>query len=101
MLGAGELSLVSGIAVLFLGIVLPMWGFFRLGAMRALDRRRQSAMAPTVGLAALGAMLVLNVLFSNGVPLLTAYGLAVNGLWLWVVKGHVLGRRPPVGGPLG
>jgi len=78
--------------MLFLGLVLPMWGFFRLGAMRALERRRQSATAPTACLATLGAVLLLNLLWSEGVPILTIYGVVVNALWLWVVKSR--GRRP-------
>ncbi len=96
MLGASELALLSGIAVLFLGMVLPMWGFFRLGAMRALERRRQSAAAPTACLATLSAVLLLNLLFSDGVSLLTVYGVIVNALWLWVVKTR--GRRPSPNG---
>ena len=91
MLGAGELALLSGVAVLFLGIALPLWGLFRLGAMRALERRRQSATAPTLCLATLGAVLLLNLLFSDGIPLFTIYGVAVNTLWLWVVMSR--GRR--------
>jgi len=86
MPGASELALLSGVAVLLLR------GFFRLGAMRALDRRRQSAAAPAACLTALCAVLLLNLLFGEGVPLFTIYGVAINALWLWVVKTR--GRRP-------
>jgi hypothetical protein len=92
MLGARELTLVSGVAVLFLGMVLPLWAFFRLGAMRALERRRQSATAPTLCLAALCVVLLLHLLAGDGIPLLTIYGVVVNALWLYVVKSR--GTRP-------
>jgi hypothetical protein len=91
MVGTRELGLVAGVAVFFLGLVLPMWGFFRLGAMHALERRRQSAIAPAAGLATLGALVVLHLVFRDGVPVLTVYGVVVNALWLWVVKSR--GRR--------
>jgi hypothetical protein len=92
MLHVSELALLSGVVGLFMGMVLPLWGFFRLGAMRALERRRQSAVAPSLCLATLGAVLVLNLLSGRGVPMLTIYGVVVNALWLWVVKTR--GRRP-------
>ena len=92
MIGVDELALLSGVAVLFMGLALPMWGFTRLGAMRALERRRQSAVAPTVCLSTLCTVLLLNLLLSDGVPLFTIYGVVVNALWLWVVKTR--GRRP-------
>ena len=93
MIGGGELALLSGVAVLFVGLGLPMWGFTRLGAMRALERRRQSATAPAVCLATLCVVLLLNLLHSDGVPILTLYGVVVNALWLWVVKTR--GRSAP------
>lgn len=109
MPGARELALLSGVAVLFMGLALPMWGFFRLGAMRAFERRRQSAVAPTVCLATLGALVLLQLAADRSVPVFTLYGVVVNGLWLYVVKSRGSGparsrEEPPSefsSGPMG
>jgi hypothetical protein len=93
MPGGSELALLSAVAVLFMGLVLPQWGFFRLGAMRALERRRQSAVAPMVCLATLGALLALELLTDRSPPVFTIYGVVVNGLWLYVVKSRGQRRR--------
>ncbi len=92
MFGAGDLALLSGVAVVLMGLALPMWGFTRLSVMRALERRRQSATAPTVCLTTLCLVLLLDIVYGGGVPMLTIYGVVVNALWLWVVKTR--GRQP-------
>jgi hypothetical protein len=91
MIGPVELTLVSSVAVLFMGLVLPLWAFFRLGAMRAMVRRRQSATPPTICLTTLVIVGLFNIAH-GAVSMLTIYGVLVNALWLWVVKTR--GRRP-------
>jgi hypothetical protein len=92
MIGPSELTLLSAIAVLFMGLVLPLHGLFRLGAMRTLERRRQSATLPTICLIVLVAVFLLNLVYGSVVPMFAIFGVVANALWLWVVRTR--GRRP-------
>jgi hypothetical protein len=90
-IGTLALALVA-IYVVWVG---PMVAFFRLGAMRALRRRRQSAFPPAAGLAVMVALVVLTLVLGSGLSIMAIYGLATNGIWLWVVLTR---GRVPAGG---
>jgi hypothetical protein len=94
MIGPSELALLSAVAVLFMGLVLPMHGFFRLGAMRALERRRQSAVVPMLSLTVMVVVSSLNLVYGGVVPMFAIFGVVANALWLWVVKTKGRGVHP-------
>ena len=77
MIGPSGLTLLSAVAVLLMGLVMPLQGFFRLGGMRALERRRQSAIVPAICLAVLVLVFLLN-LVDGGVPMFAIFGVLTN-----------------------
>ncbi len=91
----GIAAIALGLLVIYVVWVGPMVAFFRLGAMRALRRRRQSAIPPAAGLVTIVALLVWTLILGVNMSALAIYGLASNGIWLWVVLTR---GRVPAGG---
>jgi hypothetical protein len=91
--------LLAAVPSLVMGLVLPLRGFFRLGAMRAMERRRQSATLPIACLVVMSAIFLVDSIRGAIPSLLTIFGVVANGLWLWVVRTRGRPMERQEGGP--